>query len=81
MDEILLTRLFPEEIAEQLQLEPYRGRQIFRWLHAKRIFDIQKMTDLSKELRSELADKAIFCQTELVHVQESQVWDKKFYFV
>lgn len=71
MDEILLTRLFPEEIAEQLQLEPYRGRQIFRWLHAKRIFDIQKMTDLSKELRSELADKAIFCQTELVHVQES----------
>ncbi len=71
MDEILLTRLFPEEIAEQLQLQPYRGRQIFRWLHEKRVFDIQKMTDLSKDLRNELADKAVFCQTELVHVQES----------
>lgn len=73
MDEIIVPRLFPEEISEQLGLEPYRGRQIFRWIHEKHVFDIQKMTDLSKDLRNELETKAVFCQTEILHVEESSV--------
>ncbi|HOQ31727.1 MAG TPA: 23S rRNA (adenine(2503)-C(2))-methyltransferase RlmN [Candidatus Hydrogenedens sp.] len=81
MEEILITRLFPEEISEQLGLEPFRGRQIFRWTHEKHVFDIQKMTDLSKDLRNALEKKALFCQTEIVHIQEStQSGTKKVLF-
>ncbi|MCA1901848.1 MAG: 23S rRNA (adenine(2503)-C(2))-methyltransferase RlmN [Candidatus Hydrogenedens sp.] len=71
MNKTILTRLFPEEIAEAFGLELYRGRQIFRWLHDKHIFDIQEMTDLSKELRQRLTEQSIPCQSEVVHIQES----------
>lgn len=77
MEEIILTRLFPEEIAEVLHLEPYRGRQIFRWLHEKRMFDIANMTDLSKELRRQLAERCISVQSEIVNIRESFISDTK----
>ncbi len=47
--------MFPEEIAGALGLKPFRGKQIFRWIHQKKIFDFEQMTDLSKDLRSRLA--------------------------
>jgi 23S rRNA (adenine2503-C2)-methyltransferase len=46
-----LTDLTPEEIAQTLELKPYQGKQIFRWLHQKKVFDFDAMTDLSKEVR------------------------------
>ena len=49
-----LPGLFPEEIAERLELPKFRGRQIFRWIHAKGATDFAGMTDLSKELRARL---------------------------
>ena len=37
----------------------FRAKQIFQWLHVKRIFDFDKMTDLSIQLRQRLNE--IFC--------------------
>ncbi len=34
----------------------YRGRQVFRWLHARGIFDPAAMTDLGRPLRDALAE-------------------------
>src|SRR5262245_36426325 len=33
----------------------FHGRQIFHWIHARGVTDLEKMTDLSRELRSTLA--------------------------
>ena len=35
----------------------FRARQVFRWLHVKRVFDFVKMTDLSKQFQSQLAER------------------------
>lgn len=36
----------------------FRGRQLFTWLHRKRVTDLNSMTDLSKNLRQRLAEAA-----------------------
>lgn len=37
----------------------FRAKQVFQWLHVKRVFDFDKMTDISVQLRGRL--KEIFC--------------------
>jgi len=40
------------------ELKPsYRAKQVFTWLHKKLTFDFDAMSDLSKELRSQLKEK------------------------
>ncbi|MBI5091067.1 MAG: 23S rRNA (adenine(2503)-C(2))-methyltransferase RlmN [Candidatus Hydrogenedentes bacterium] len=67
----LLTNLSPAEMAEALQVKPFQARQLFRWLHQKQIFDIEKMTDLSKELRARLTETCEPAQLSLAHTSES----------
>ena len=58
MQKIALTGLFPEEICELLSLDaPFRGRQIFKWIYSG-AEDFSEMTNLSKELRARLSEKA-----------------------
>ncbi len=47
-----LERLFTR-IGEQ----PYRGRQLFKWLYCDRCRDFENLTTLSKELRTRLAEE------------------------
>jgi len=61
----------PDEIAEFLHLKPFQGKQIFRWLHQKKVFDFDAMTDLSKPLRETLKDTCLPAQLERVHLAES----------
>lgn len=72
-----LTDLDAEEIALKLALKPFQGRQIFRWLHAKRIFDFESMTDLSKAVRLQLAESACPAQLRLLQMQECPVTGTK----
>lgn len=37
----------------------FRAKQVFQWLHVKRVFDFDKMTDISAQLRQQLDGK--FC--------------------
>jgi 23S rRNA (adenine2503-C2)-methyltransferase len=50
-----LVGMFPEEIAQALGLQKFQGKQIFKWIHQKKVFDFEQMTDLSKDLRAKLA--------------------------
>lgn len=49
-----LTNLLPDEIAAGIGAEAYRGKQVFRWLHKKQVFDFERMSDLPKETRAGL---------------------------
>ncbi|MBI4558533.1 MAG: 23S rRNA (adenine(2503)-C(2))-methyltransferase RlmN [Candidatus Hydrogenedentes bacterium] len=68
---VRITSLNPTEIATELGLQPFQGRQVFRWLHQKHVFDFEAMTDLSKELRKELAERAMTSQLTLAHLSTS----------
>jgi 23S rRNA (adenine2503-C2)-methyltransferase len=55
-----LASLLPEElrgIMESLGEPAYRGDQIFKWMHNKRLGSFAEMTDLSLRLRSRLEDE------------------------
>lgn len=55
-----LRGLLPDEL-EQLVVDlgeaPYRGRQIFQWLHKYRVNDFDAMTNLSRSFRAQLAER------------------------
>ncbi len=51
-----ISELYPEELSELLGLKPFQGRQLFQWIHRKKVFDVDEMTSLSKELRARLKD-------------------------
>ncbi len=48
-----------EDILSANGEKKFRAKQIFQWLHVKRVFDFDKMTDISIQLRHRL--KEIFC--------------------
>jgi 23S rRNA (adenine2503-C2)-methyltransferase len=53
---------FFQEIGEQ----PFRARQVLRWLHQVRQSDFEQMTDLSKALRAKLKENAQVAFPQLV---------------
>lgn len=69
---IALTDLSPAEVAQAFDLQPYQGRQIFAWLHQRRVFDFDAMTDLSKDLRSRLHDACLVPQIRLLDMEASR---------
>jgi 23S rRNA (adenine2503-C2)-methyltransferase len=72
MQQVLkLTDLTADAIAAQLELKAFQGKQIFRWLHFKQTFDIDAMTDLSKELRQRLKESCRTHQLDLAHLSTS----------
>lgn len=54
----------------------YRGHQIFQWLYRNRVFDIDEMTNVSKETREILKKDFIVNPLELIknkfHMMERQ---------
>jgi len=62
LEKIDILSLKPEEL-ESILVEngekKFRAKQIFQWLHVKRVFDFEEMTDISVQLRRKLSD--IFC--------------------
>jgi len=58
-------------MAETLGIKVYQARQIFRWVHAKQVFDLNEMTDLSKPMREELGAKVILPQIHPIEVLSS----------
>lgn len=70
---IKLTNLDPHQIAGALDLKPYQGKQIFEWLHRRRVFDFDAMTNLSKELRRRLRETSIASQLTLVNQSDSDL--------
>ena len=53
-----LTHEETRAFAAKLGLEPWRGDQIFRWVHGRAVDSVEEMTDLNKKLRAELGEQA-----------------------
>ncbi|MCX5759642.1 MAG: 23S rRNA (adenine(2503)-C(2))-methyltransferase RlmN, partial [Candidatus Hydrogenedentes bacterium] len=68
---VALTDLSAEEIAGAFELQAYQGRQIFAWIHQRRVFDFDAMTDLSKDLRSRLRDACLVPQIRVLDMEAS----------
>jgi 23S rRNA (adenine2503-C2)-methyltransferase len=48
-----------EQTLEAHGIAAFHGRQIFHWIYARGVTDFEKMTDLSKPLRQELASRFV----------------------
>ena len=53
--------------------KPFRGKQIYGWLHEKQALSFEEMSNLSLELRRRLAEQFTLTHLEMVRVQESAV--------
>src|ERR1700675_1615441 len=61
MSRLNLLDLLPselEDLAESLGAPRYRGRQIVSWLYGKGVTDIEAMSDLPRDFRATLAERA-----------------------
>lgn len=56
----------------------YRGHQIFQWLYRNRVFDIDEMSNVSKETREILKKDFIVNPLELIKKQVSHDGTTKF---
>lgn len=76
-EQTYLTEMLPEEIAESLGLKPFQGRQVFQWIHRKKVFDVDQMTNLSKALREEIKAKYPVNRLESYRMSHSESTDTR----
>lgn len=73
-----------EELKEELKgqgMPAFRATQVYQWMHQKLASGFEEMTNLSKDLRSELSEKYEYTCLKPVRIQESKVdGTKKFLF-
>jgi 23S rRNA (adenine2503-C2)-methyltransferase len=74
-----LARL-PEEwqaVVTGLGEKPFRGRQVFKWLHGRRVFEASKMTDLPALFRERLSETPITFPLEASDVRRARDGTRK----
>lgn len=84
MSRVNLVGLVPselEDLAVDLGASRYRGRQLATWMYRKGVFDLQAMTDLSKEFRDRLAERAFVAVPEPEQVLQSLDGSRKLVYV
>ncbi len=78
----LMDRL-PEEISaflSALDQPPYRGLQVFQWIHDHRVATFEEMTNLPKELRGVLAASATISRMAPERILDSTDGSRKLVF-
>ena len=70
-----------EDLAVELGASRYRGRQLATWIYRKSVFDLEAMTDLPKEFRKHLAERAVVEVPEPERLMPSQDGSRKLVFV
>ena len=60
-----------ETLAEAMGQPRYRGRQVFRWVHARRVRDVAAMTDLSRPFRETLQARIVITRPEIARLQRA----------
>ncbi|MDO4465895.1 MAG: 23S rRNA (adenine(2503)-C(2))-methyltransferase RlmN [Bacillota bacterium] len=68
------------ELALDFGWKSFRGHQIFQWLYRSRVFEIDEMTNLSKDTRELLKEHFIVNPLSLVRKQVSRDGTTKFLF-
>jgi 23S rRNA (adenine2503-C2)-methyltransferase len=60
------------DFCESLNEKSFRGKQLYKWMFSKKIFDFDEMTDLSKPFRKKLKEVAEFTKIEIQTTQSSK---------
>jgi 23S rRNA (adenine2503-C2)-methyltransferase len=66
-----LTRPSLEAFVAELGSKPFRARQLMQWLYKRGVGSFAEMTDLAKELRARLAERALVQAPQILSVQRS----------
>ncbi len=61
-------------IVKAMNEKPFRGKQLFEWIHRKRVCDIDRMTNLPLEMREKLKEEYI---SDPLRLQYKQVSDDR----
>ncbi len=83
MSRVNLVGLLPselEDLAVGLGASRYRGRQLATWIFRKSVFDLEAMTDLPKDFRAALAERAVVEVLEPERLTPSQDGSQKLVF-
>ena len=83
MSRVNLVGLLPsqlEDLAVELGASRYRGRQLATWIYRKNVVDLGAMTDLAKEFRAALAERAVLSLPDVERVTPSQDGSRKIVF-
>jgi len=76
-----LTGLLREEVeslVEQMDQPRYRGRQLFRWVQARRVRDLGAMTDLSRTFQDALRTTVTISRPTVAKAQRATDGTRKF---
>jgi len=80
MSRVNLVGLLPvelEDLAVELGASRYRGRQLATWIYRKGVFDLEAMSDLPKDFRARLVERAVVEVPEPERVTPSQDGSRK----
>jgi 23S rRNA (adenine2503-C2)-methyltransferase len=69
-----------EDLAVEVGASRYRGRQLATWMYRKGVLDLEAMTDLPKEFRAQLAERAEVALPELERTTSSLDGSRKLVF-
>src|SRR5947207_1013213 len=69
-----------EDLAVELGASRYRGRQVATWLYRKGVTDLTEMSDLPKDFRAALGERARAALPELERATPSQDGSRKLVF-
>ncbi len=67
-----------KNLLQGLGKEAYRAEQILKWVYQKQVWDLNKMTNLSKSFRSEISSLLSFQLPQMLHKAKSQDGTEKF---
>ena len=70
-----------EVFTKETDTHSYRARQIYQWVYQHGVFDFHTMSNLSKTLRSALAEELSFALPEVREIVHSQDGSIKFAFL
>lgn len=82
-EKIDILELDPQQLADWLQsrrLEPYRARQILRWIYGRQADSFDVMTDLKKETRQLLAEHFSLNRLAKIKTETSADGSRKYLF-
>ncbi len=68
------------QLLADLGKEKYRAKQIVRWIYQRGVTDFAQMTDLAKDFRARLAERAYISSWQPEAVEQSSDGTKKYLF-
>jgi 23S rRNA (adenine2503-C2)-methyltransferase len=66
-----------EDLAVELGASRYRGRQLATWIYRKNVVDLESMTDLPKDFKAALAERAVVTLPDVERMTPSQDGSRK----